>query len=116
MAPISTGLGEIFQYTLEIKPGFKDKYTIMDLRTYQDWIVRRQMLGTPVPVPFLEKLNPGFFSALFLPTRLLLLAAQVLSSKVCAHSPQELSATNPCFQSILSFLESYTWREMCLHG
>ncbi len=33
----------------------------------------RQMLGTPVPVPFLEKLNPGFFSALFLPTRLLLL-------------------------------------------
>lgn len=47
MAPISTGLGEIFQYTLEIKPGFKDKYTIMDLRTYQDWIVRRQMLGTP---------------------------------------------------------------------
>lgn len=47
MAPISTGLGEIFQYTLEIKDGYKDKFTIMDLRTYQDWIVRRQMLGTP---------------------------------------------------------------------
>lgn len=47
MAPISTGLGEIFQYTLEIQEGFKDKYTSMDLRTYQDWIVRRQMLGTP---------------------------------------------------------------------
>ncbi|OFX87812.1 MAG: acriflavine resistance protein B [Bacteroidetes bacterium GWF2_33_16] len=47
MAPISTGLGEIFQYTLEIKDGYKDKFTPMDLRTYQDWIVRRQMLGTP---------------------------------------------------------------------
>jgi len=46
MAPISTGLGEIFQYTLEIKDGYKDKFTPMDLRTYQDWIVRRQMLGT----------------------------------------------------------------------
>jgi cobalt-zinc-cadmium resistance protein CzcA len=47
MAPISTGLGEIFQYTLEIKDGYKDKFTIMDLRTFQDWIIRRQMLGTP---------------------------------------------------------------------
>jgi heavy metal efflux system protein len=47
MAPISTGLGEIFQYTLEIQNGFEDKYTLMDLRTYQDWIVRRQLLGTP---------------------------------------------------------------------
>ena len=47
MAPISTGLGEIFQYTLEKKKGFENKFTIMDLRTCQDWIVRRQMLGTP---------------------------------------------------------------------
>lgn len=47
MAPISTGLGEIFQYTLEISPGFESNYTLMDLRTFQDWIVRRQMLGTP---------------------------------------------------------------------
>jgi cobalt-zinc-cadmium resistance protein CzcA len=47
MAPISTGLGEIFQYTLELEEGYKDKYSIRDLRTYQDWIVRRQMLGTP---------------------------------------------------------------------
>lgn len=47
MAPISTGLGEIFQYTLEIQDGYKNKYTTMDLRTFQDWIVRRQMLGTP---------------------------------------------------------------------
>lgn len=47
MAPVSTGLGEIFQYTLEVKKGYKDKYNAMDLRTIQDWIVRRQMLGTP---------------------------------------------------------------------
>lgn len=47
MAPISTGLGEIFQYTLEIRKGYEDQFTPMDLRTYQDWIVRRQMLGTP---------------------------------------------------------------------
>jgi cobalt-zinc-cadmium resistance protein CzcA len=47
MAPISTGLGEIFQYTLEIQKGFENNYSPMDLRTYQDWIVRRQMLGTP---------------------------------------------------------------------
>ncbi|MDP1622202.1 MAG: CusA/CzcA family heavy metal efflux RND transporter [Bacteroidales bacterium] len=47
MAPISTGLGEIFQYTLEIDKGFENKYSLMDLRTLQDWIVRRQMLGTP---------------------------------------------------------------------
>jgi heavy metal efflux system protein len=47
MAPVSTGLGEIFQYTLNCKPGFEAKYTSMDLRTVQDWIVRREMLGTP---------------------------------------------------------------------
>lgn len=47
MAPISTGLGEIFQYTLEVKPEFEKEYSPMDLRTYQDWVVRRQMLGTP---------------------------------------------------------------------
>lgn len=47
MAPISTGLGEIFQYTLEIDKGYENKFSPMDLRTYQDWIVRRQMLGTP---------------------------------------------------------------------
>ena len=47
MAPVSTGLGEIFQYTLEVKKGYENKFTLMDLRTHQDWIVRRQMLGTP---------------------------------------------------------------------
>jgi len=43
MAPISTGLGEIYQYTLEVQPDFKDKYDDMELRTMQDWIVKRQM-------------------------------------------------------------------------
>jgi heavy metal efflux system protein len=46
LAPVTTGLGEIFQYVLRVKPGFAHKYTPMDLRTVQDWIVRRQLLGT----------------------------------------------------------------------
>ncbi|MDX5480188.1 MAG: CusA/CzcA family heavy metal efflux RND transporter, partial [Hymenobacteraceae bacterium] len=47
MAPISTGLGEIYQYVIHPKPGFEEQYTAMELRTIQDWIVRRQLLGTP---------------------------------------------------------------------
>lgn len=47
MAPVSTGLGEIYQYALMTKEGYEDKYTAMDLRTIQDWIVKRQMAGTP---------------------------------------------------------------------
>lgn len=46
MAPVTTGLGEIYQYTLKIQEGFEKKYDAMDLRTIQDWIVRRQLLGT----------------------------------------------------------------------
>lgn len=47
MAPISTGLGEIYQYTVFAKKGFEKKFDAMELRTIQDWIVRRQLLGTP---------------------------------------------------------------------
>jgi heavy metal efflux system protein len=47
MAPISTGLGEIFQYRLAVEKDFEKKYDAMELRTIQDWIVRREMLGTP---------------------------------------------------------------------
>ena len=36
MGPITTGLGEIYQYTLEVEEAYKDKYTAMDLRTIQD--------------------------------------------------------------------------------
>jgi len=45
--PISTGLGEILQYTLEVDPEFKSEYSSTDLRTYQDWIVNRQMAMLP---------------------------------------------------------------------
>ncbi len=47
MGPISTGLGEIYQYTLEVEDKYKDKYTAMELRSIQDWIVKRQMAGIP---------------------------------------------------------------------
>ncbi|WP_276498267.1 CusA/CzcA family heavy metal efflux RND transporter [Pontibacter litorisediminis] len=47
MAPISTGLGEIYQYVVHAKPGYEQQYSAMELRTIQDWIVRRQLLGTP---------------------------------------------------------------------
>ena len=47
MAPVSTGLGEIYQYTVHAKPGFEDKYDATKLRTIQDWIIRKQLLGTP---------------------------------------------------------------------
>ncbi len=45
MGPITTGLGEIYQYTLEVQSKFKNNYTISDLRTIQDWIVKRQLSG-----------------------------------------------------------------------
>ena len=47
MAPISTGLGEIYQYIIRPKKGYEEKYGAMELRTIQDWFVRRQLLGTP---------------------------------------------------------------------
>lgn len=47
LAPISTGLGEIFQYHLAVEKGYEKKYSPMELRTLQDWVVRREMLGTP---------------------------------------------------------------------
>ena len=45
MGPITTGLGEIYQYTLAVRPGYESKYTAMDLRTIQDWVVRRRLSG-----------------------------------------------------------------------
>ncbi len=47
LGPVTTGLGEIFQYVVKTKPGYEGKYTLTELRTIQDWIVRRQLLGTP---------------------------------------------------------------------
>jgi cobalt-zinc-cadmium resistance protein CzcA len=47
ISPISTGLGEIYQYVIHAKQGFEKKYNARELRSIQDWIVRRQLLGTP---------------------------------------------------------------------
>lgn len=47
MGPIATALGEIYHYTIHAKKGYEDKYSLTQLRTYQDWIVRKQLSGTP---------------------------------------------------------------------
>ncbi|CAN5387803.1 CusA/CzcA family heavy metal efflux RND transporter [soil metagenome] len=47
LGPVSTGLGEIYQYVIYAKPGFEKRYSPMELRSLQDWVVRRQLLGTP---------------------------------------------------------------------
>lgn len=45
LMPITTGLGEIYQYVLQVKPGYEHEYDAMKLRTIQDWIVKRQLAG-----------------------------------------------------------------------
>ena len=47
LAPVTTGLGEIYQYVVRAKKGYEKKYNLTELRTIQDWIIRRQLLGTP---------------------------------------------------------------------
>lgn len=47
LMPITTGLGEIYQYVLRVDEKYKDKYDAMELRTIQDWIVKRQLSGIP---------------------------------------------------------------------
>jgi heavy metal efflux system protein len=46
VAPVTTGLGEIYQYVVRPAPGYEGKYSLEELRTIQDWIIRRQLLGT----------------------------------------------------------------------
>ncbi|MDR0733624.1 MAG: CusA/CzcA family heavy metal efflux RND transporter [Dysgonamonadaceae bacterium] len=46
LAPITTGLGEIYHYTIRAEKGYENKYSLSDLRTMQDWIVRKQLSGT----------------------------------------------------------------------
>lgn len=46
LAPITTGLGEIYQYVIHPKKGYEDRYSATDLRTLQDWLVRTQLAGT----------------------------------------------------------------------
>jgi cobalt-zinc-cadmium resistance protein CzcA len=45
LAPITTGLGEIYHYVVHTKPGYEEKYSATDLRTIQDWVIKRQMAG-----------------------------------------------------------------------
>lgn len=47
MGPVTTGLGEIYQYILDEKPGYENRYSTTELRTIQDWIVKRQLSGIP---------------------------------------------------------------------
>ena len=46
LAPVTTGLGEIYQYVVRPAKGYEDRYSLTDLRTIQDWLIRRQLLGT----------------------------------------------------------------------
>lgn len=45
LGPVSTGLGEIYQYVIRPEKGYENQYDVTELRTMQDWIVRRQLLG-----------------------------------------------------------------------
>lgn len=45
LAPVTTGLGEIYQYTVTAKKGYENKYDLTELRTIQDWVIRRQLLS-----------------------------------------------------------------------
>ena len=45
MAPISTGLGEIYHYVLRAEEGYEQTHSLTDLRTLQDWLVARRLSG-----------------------------------------------------------------------
>jgi cobalt-zinc-cadmium resistance protein CzcA len=45
LAPVTTGLGEIYQYVVRPEKGYEKKYSTIELRTIQDWNIRRQLLG-----------------------------------------------------------------------
>ncbi len=47
MGPVSTGLGEIYQYIIDVDPKYKERYSLSDVRTFQDWVVKRQLSGIP---------------------------------------------------------------------
>ncbi len=46
LMPITTGLGEVYQYTLKVDNEYKDKYSLLELRNIQDWLVKRELSGT----------------------------------------------------------------------
>ncbi|MFN3951641.1 MAG: CusA/CzcA family heavy metal efflux RND transporter [Thermaurantimonas sp.] len=45
MLPITTGLGEIYQYVLKVDPSYINQYTLYDLRTIHDWVVKKYLSG-----------------------------------------------------------------------
>lgn len=45
LMPVTTGLGEVYQYVLEVEQGYESQFSPMELRTIQDWIVKRQLSG-----------------------------------------------------------------------
>jgi len=47
MGPVTTGLGEIYQYVIDVDSSYKDWYSLSDIRTIQDWVVKRQLSGIP---------------------------------------------------------------------
>lgn len=47
MAPITTGLGEIYQYTIRVKPSYEKQYSLAHLRDVQDWLIKRRLAGVP---------------------------------------------------------------------
>ncbi|UII26023.1 CusA/CzcA family heavy metal efflux RND transporter [Fulvivirga maritima] len=47
MGPITTGLGEIYQYVIEVDSAHRNEYSLSDVRTIQDWIIKRQLSGIP---------------------------------------------------------------------
>ena len=86
MGPITTGLGEIYQYILDAKPAFKNRYSPTDLRTIQDWIVKRQLSGIPGVV---EVNTWGGF----------------LKQYEIAINPQKLKAMNINYMAVFNALE-----------
>lgn len=90
MGPISTGLGEIYLWTVEAKEGAKKPdglpYTPTDLREVQDWIIKPQLRN----VPGVTEINSiGGFSKEFL----------------VAPSPQKLASFGLSLQSIVTALD-----------
>ncbi|MEZ4685368.1 MAG: efflux RND transporter permease subunit [Bacteroidia bacterium] len=47
VGPLATGLGEIYQYSLEVDEEYRERYSLEDLRAVQDWIIKRQMAMLP---------------------------------------------------------------------
>lgn len=87
MMPITTGLGEIYQYVLTIDPEYADKYDNMELRSIQDWVVKRQLMGTK---GIIDVSSFGGF----------------LKQYEVSIQPEKLSASNTTIEEVFKALES----------